>query len=332
MKKIFVFIVLLLTITGCNSTKYDSELNVLNWSSYIPDDVIEDFESEYNINVNYGTYSSNEELFAKITSSKEGTYDIVFPSDYMVELMIEKGMLSKMDKTALKNIGNINSQFLNQEYDKSNEYSIPFLLATSVIAYNTNNIKKNITSYNDLLDTSFKNDIVLIDDERIIIGALMQANGYDINDYKDAYIEQVYKTYNKLKPNIKAFDSDSPKSFLMSGEANIGLIWNAEATLAKEQNDAIKIVKPVDGFALSMDNYAILNGSKNKENAYLFIDYLLRDDICKRIVEEYPYISTNKNISNIQDSELSYILTKGSYIKNIGENLKKIDKLWARMK
>ena len=136
----------------------------------------------------------------------------------------------------------------------------------------------------------------------------------------------------KLKKNVKAFDSDSPKTFLITKEVDIGLIWNAESILAKEEKDNIEIIYPEDGYVLSMDNYAIVKGSKNKENAYLLIDYLLRDDICERIIKEYPYISTNKHVGNLSDEEVSAILKNGSYIKNIGEHISDYDKLWARIK
>lgn len=331
MKKILLCLIALLLITGCTN-KSSNELNVLNWTSYIPDDVVSDFEEEYNIKVNYGTYSSNEELLAKLSSSKKGTYDVVFPSDYMVSLMKEKKMLKKIDKDRFTNLDNINSLFLNQEYDLDNDYSLPFLLATSVLAVNTENIKENITSYRDLLNSKYKNDIVLIDDQRIIIGACLQANGYDINDTVDSHLEEAKEFFLQMKPNVKAFDSDSPKTFLMTKEVNIGLLWNAEALLAQEYNPHIKIIYPKDGYALSMDNYCIVKGSKNVDNAYLFIDYLLRDDIAKRIVDEYPYIATNKNISQMSNKKLKKILKNGRYIRNIGSSIKKYDKTWAKMK
>ena len=329
--KIFSLLILLLLMTGCTNKKYDGIVNVLNWSSYIPNDVIKDFEKEYNIKVNYGTYSSNEELLAKLSSSKKGTYDVVFPSDYMVELMIQKGMLQPIDKRKLTNYQNINEVFLNQPYDNTNYHSLPFLLATSVIAYNSEYVEE-IDDYNDLDNETFKNNIVLLDDERITIGAFLQSLGYDINDYQDEHLEEAYLAYKKIKPNIKAFDSDAPKTFLITGETNIGVIWNAEAILAHEENPNIKIVYPKSGYALSMDNYVITKGSKNVDNAYLFIDYLLRDDICKRIINDYPYISTNKNVSNYSSTELKEILTNGSYIKNVSTNIKKFDRLWAKMK
>ena len=324
MKKILLIIGICILLTGCGNRKDSNVVNVLNWSSYIPNDVIRDFEKETGIKVNYGTYSSNEELLAKLSSSKEGTYDVVFPSDYMVELMISKNMLEPIDINRLSNYKNIDEVFLNQNYDINNSYSLPFLLATSVIAYNSSNVS-DIEDYKDFVNDKYKNDIVLLDDERIVIGALLQGIGYDINDYNDTYLEEAYEFYNSFKDNIKAFDSDSPKSFLITNETNIGLLWNAEAILARDHNPNIKIVYPKSGYALSMDNYVITKGSTNTDNAYKFINYLLRDDICKRIIDDYPYISTNKNITNYSDEELKEILNNGSYIKNVSDNIKKFD-------
>ena len=293
--------------------------------------MLDDYEKEYVIKVNYGTYSSNEELLAKISSSKPGTYDVIFPSDYMVELMINKNMLSKLDTSRLTNYKNIDKVFLKQSYDKNNSYSLPFLLATSVIAYNSENVN-DIYDYRDLAREDYKNDIVLLDDERITIGPFLQALGYDINDYNDNHLEEAYQFYNSFKDNIKAFDSDSPKSFLITNETNIGVLWNAEAILARDQNPNIIIVYPNSGYALSMDNYVITKGATNVDNAYKFIDYLLRDEVCQKIIDDYPYISTNKNTSNYSYEELKEILENGSYIKNVGENIKKFYRLKNKKK
>lgn len=333
MKKILICFVLIMLLTGCNGNDYENgEVNVLNWSSYIPSDVIRDFEKEYNIKVNYGTYSSNEELLAKITSSKKGTYDLIFPSDYMVELMNERNIIQKLDKTKISNYDNIDKLFLNQKYDKNNEYSLPFLVATVVIAVDSNNVFENINSYNDLLNNKYKNNIVVLDDQRITVGMALKAIGSNMNEINEEKLKLAKQWLLSLKPNIKAFDSDSPKTFLITNEVDIGVMWNAEATLAKENNDKIKIIYPEEGHAISIDNYVITNGSKNTENAYLLINYLLRDDVSKRIIEDYPYISTNKNVNNISDTELNMIMRNGSYVENIGENIILYDKLWAEIK
>ena len=333
MKKILISLFLLLILTGCNDSKYENGVvNVLNWSSYIPAEVIRDFESEYGIKVNYGTYSSNEELLAKITSSKEGIYDLVFPSDYMVELMVSRNLLEKLDKNKVNNYNNINKLFLNQNYDSNNSYSLPFLAATVVIAVNTDNVSANISSYNDLLNSEYKNNIVLLDDQRIIIGMALHALGYDMNDTDEIKLAEAKEWLLDLKNNVKAFDSDSPKTFLITDEVDIGVMWNAEATLAKEFNSNIKIIYPKEGHALSIDNYAILKGAKNIENAYLFIDYLLRNEVSRRIISDYPYISTNKNVNYINEYELTKIINTGTYVENIGSDISLYDKLWASIK
>ena len=332
MKKILITILILILLSGCNNNKNQEVVNVLNWSSYIPYEVITDFQKETGIKVNYGTYSSNEELLAKITASKEGTYDLVFPSDYMVKLMISKNLLDMLDKSKINNLDKINPQFLNQNFDDKNEYSIPFLAATSVLCINRDRIKDDIRNYNDLLNPKYRNNIVLLDDQRIVIGMALQALEYNMNETADYVLEKAKNWLIKLNPNVKAFDSDSPKTLLITGEVDIGVIWNAEATIAKQYNDNIEIIYPEDGFAISLDNYTIVKGAKNKDNAYKFIDYILRDNVQKKITEEYPYISTTINNMTLSHDELDYILKNGSYVLNVGQNISKFDKVWAQIK
>lgn len=335
MKYIKVLTISLLCIfllTGCNSKKYDGELNVLNWSSYIPNSIINDFEKETNIKVNYSTYSSNEELLAKISSSKEGTYDLIFPSDYMVDLMISKNMLEKMDKNKLENYKNINPLFLGQPFDKKNKYSMPFLLATTVIAVNREHIKDKISSYNDLLNPKYRRNIVLLDDQRVTIGMALLANGYSMNDTSKKGLNEAKNWLLEMQKNTKAFDSDSPKTFLITKETDLGVMWNAEAIIARDGNKKIEIIYPKEGHALSLDNYCLVKGIKNKDNAYKFIDYLLEKEVNKQITDEYPYINTTKKAQNVNDTELIHILNDGYYVKNIGNKISLYDKLWAEIK
>lgn len=243
MKKYFFIIISLLCLTGCG-TKEKDVINVLNWSSYIPDSVIRDFEKEYNIEVNYSTYSSNEELLAKVSGVREGTYDLVFPSDYMVEIMKNKGLIQEIDKSRLSNYKFIDNKFLGLDYDINNEYSIPFLSASVVLVVNRDIVKDEINGYNDLVRSKYRDSIVLVDDTRIIIGSALMALGYDMNSVNSRELEEAKEWLLKLKPNVKAFDSDSPKSFIISREASMGLMWSAEAILAKEYNPNIEIIIP----------------------------------------------------------------------------------------
>lgn len=313
------------------NAKYNGYLNVLNWTSYIPNEIIHDFENEYNIKVNYNTYSSNEELLAKITSSNEGTYDVIFPSDYMVELMAYRDMLEPINIGEFTNLRQLDTRFLHQKYDPENTYSLPFLMATTMIAYDTQKFG-DVDSYRELFGPEFKDSLILVDDQRIVIGAMLNTLGYSINDTNERHLEESLELFNKLRPNIKAFDSDSPKTFLITREADAGIIWSAEAILAQEYRPELAMVYPEEGFVISVDNYCITKDSKNQDNAYLFIDYLMRDDVAKRIVETYPYYSPNLSAGTLSDEELNEIFTRGSYVENLGDNLKKFDKLWARYK
>ena len=339
-KKLIILLLLCVLLVGC--TKKERKIvNILNWSSYIPDEVISDFEDETGIKVNYGTYSSNEELLAKISSAKKGTYDLIFPSDYMVELMKTRGIIDKLDKTRLKNIGNLSENFLNLEYDKDNEYSLPFLAASVLIVYNKDNIKENISSYNDLLNPKYKNDIVLIDDQRMMIGMALQAMNYDMNETDDFKLDEAEKWFKRLKKNIKAFDSDSPKTFMISKETNIGVMWNAEAAIALDNNPSMEIVYPEEGFGISIDNFVLPVGAKNLEGAYAFIDYILRPDVMKKIIESYPYKCVNKETNKLLDKTYlnnpaanisDEVFLSGTFVKNLGKYIIKYDKLWAQIK
>ncbi len=337
--KIIIVLIMLILITGC--TKNDNNrVNILNWSSYIPDEVIEKFERESGIHVNYTTYSSNEELLAKVTASKKGTYDVVFPSDYMVELMKNRNLLEQVDTSKLYNYRNLDKDYLGNYFDIYNNYSVPFLMAVPVLAYDSS-VYNNINSFNDLLNPKYKNDIVLIDDQRLVIGMGLLATGHDMNSVNDTDLEDATNYLLKLKPNIKAYDSDSPKSFLITDEADIAFLWNAEAAIAMEENPNIKVVYPTDGVALSMDNMTILKGSKNIDNAYKFIDFILRSDVMKEIIDGYPYKNLNmetdklldkKYINNYASNVPKSVIRNGIFVKNIGEDIRKYDKIWTKIK
>lgn len=339
MKKVIVLLLLLLFLSGCSSET--EVVNILNWSSYIPDEVIKAFEEETGIKVNYNTYSSNEECLAKLQAAKEGTYDLVFPSDYLVELLIEKEMIQELDKSKLNYLSNLNPNYLDLDYDPGNVYSLPFLAASVVIIYDEEFVDGEITSYNDLLNPDYVNNIVLLDDQRIIIGMALLALGYDMNDTDDEHLEEAKQWLLELKPNIKAYDSDSPKTFMITKETKIGVIWNAEAGLAMDEVDTLKVVYPEEGFNISIDNFVIPNGAKNVDNAYKFIDYILRADVMQKIIEEYPYKNLNLGTQKLLDDDyINNIATNipdtyfknGIFVQNIGDAIEKYDKLWASIK
>jgi len=340
MKK-YLLIIIMLLITSCQNNNLQKTLNVLNWSSYIPDTVIKNFEKETGIKVNYSTYSSNEECLAKISSSKMGTYDLIFPSDYMLEIMINRSLLEKIDLKKVENYKNINENYLNLFYDPNNEYSLPFIAASTVIAINREVVKDEIKSYNDLLNSKYKNEIVVIDDQRIIIGMALLANGFSMNSTSEIELKVAKNWLLKLKENLKAYDSDSPKNFLISKEASIAVLWNAEGALASMENKNIENIFPKEGFAISIDNFAVPKGAKNKEELYAFINYILKPEVMKEIINSYPYKNLNKKTESLLDKRYleniaanipDSILTHGKFVENIGASIKLYDQIWAEIK
>ena len=327
MKIRYLFIICLLFLcSGCEGNSDGEVLNILNWSSYIPSDVIIDFEKMSGIDVNYGTYSSN---------------DLIFPSDYMVEIMIDRNIIEEMDLSRLENVSNLNRNFMDLEYDLGNKYTLPFVAASTVIAINRDNFLDEIDSYNDLLNPKYKGEIVLIDDQRIIIGMALLANGFDMNSVDEDELKMAKEWLLRLKKNLKAYDSDSPKNFLISEEASIAVLWNAEGALASMEKESIENIFPKEGVMLSIDNFAIPKGAKNKDNVYKFIDYILEPDIMKRIIESYPYKNVNlktelmlsdeylnNKAANIPDN----VFDSGLFVKNIGDNISKYDRIWAEIK
>ena len=346
MLSLIVITAMLVTmLAGCGSESSEGkngELNIFIWTEYVPDSVIEKFEKETGIKVNVSTYSSNEDMLAKVKSESEGTYDIVQPSDYMVEQMASQGMLEELKTDELKNLSNIGESYLNPSYDPGNKYSVPYQGGVAGIAVNTSKVKKDITSYDDLFDFSLKNSIVSLDDYRAVIGMTARSMGYSMNETDPAVLSKIQDKLLTLKNNVKLYDSDSPKSALISGDCTVGYVWSAEIALAMEENPDIKVVYPTEGAYLFMDNWAIPKGAKNYDNAMKFIDFMLDAENAQMVLEEFPYLSPNTKAVEAMGEDYSKneaknppaeVIKKGEYVKNLdADTLKIYDEMWTKLK
>lgn len=281
-------------------------------------------------------------MLAKVKSESEGTYDIVQPSDYMVEQMASQGMLEELKTDELKNLSNIGESYLNPSYDPGNKYSVPYQGGVAGIAVNTSKVKKDITSYDDLFDSSLKNSIVALDDYRAVIGMTARSMGYSMNETDPAVLSKIQDKLLTLKNNVKLYDSDSPKSALISGDCTVGYVWSAEIALAMEENPDIKVVYPTEGAYLFMDNWAIPKGAKNYDNAMKFIDFMLDAENAQMVLEEFPYLSPNTKAVEAMGEDYSKneaknppaeVIKKGEYVKNLdADTLKIYDEMWTKLK
>ncbi|MGN1180892.1 MAG: PotD/PotF family extracellular solute-binding protein, partial [Suilimivivens sp.] len=257
-----------MVLTGCGSKETASdadagELNLFIWTEYVPDSVIEKFTEETGIKVNVTTFSSNEDMLAKVKSEAPGAYDVIQPSDYMVAQLISQGMVAELDKDALTNLSNIGEEYLNPSYDPGNVYSVPYQGGVAAIAVNTDKVDMEITSYDDLFDPALANSLVVLDDFRAIIGMTARSMGYSMNETDPAKLEEIKAKLLTLKSNVKLYDSDSPKSALISGDCSVGMIWNAEIALSMAENSSIEVVFPEEGPYVFMDNWCITKESPN---------------------------------------------------------------------
>lgn len=320
--------------------KPQEELNVFNWSEYLPQSVIDKFQEKYNIKVNYSTFSSNEEMLAKLQAGGNN-YDLVVASDYMVEALVKQGLLQELNLDNVPNLNYMDPNVLKKAFDPENKYSVPYMWGDAAIAVDTSKINFEIKSYKDLWDPRLKGSIVVLDDQRAIIGMALKKLGYSINETDPKALAEAEKELIALQSNIKAYDSDSPKTLLINGEASVGFVWGAEVSLAARENKNIKCVIPEEGLFLQQDNFVIPKDAGNVRAAELFMDFIMQPEISVEISNEFPYANPNRGAWELMDKEIlsdiavyppEAAVKKGEHLKDIGDSIEAFDKVWSKIK
>jgi spermidine/putrescine transport system substrate-binding protein len=321
----------------------DNILNVYIWSNEVPDSVIRQFERETGIRVNYSTYDSNETLYAKLKANPKAGYDVIEPTNYFLQRMGREGMLQKLDKNKLPNYKNLDPQFLNTSFDPEGTYGIPYLWAVTGIFVNKNYYSTNeAQSWESLWNSKFKNQILMLDDVREAFSIAFLTLGYSINDSDPEHIHQAYLKLVKLLPNIKLFNNDAVPSIISDDDATIGLVWNGDFYKAAVENPAIEFIYPKEGFAIWVDCFAIPINAPNSENAYKFLNYMMRPDVAMQSMVEVKYAVANTGARALLPSELrnntkmyplTDILKNGEFQSDItDEALRLYQKYWELLK
>jgi spermidine/putrescine-binding protein len=315
------------------------ELNLFAWSEYLPQVVIDDFTAETGIQVNYEQYGSNEEMLAKLTSGAVA-YDLVQPSEYTVEAMVAAGMLQQLDKAQLPNLGNIGPEYYGRPHDPELTYSVPYMQGTVGIVVNTERIKEPVASYADVFQAKYKGRIVVLDDSREVVGWALASQGLDANDAAPANLEKAKPVLAQWLPLVKVYDSDSPKTSLLNGDVDLGVVWSGEgAILINEGGGKFTYTLPSDGAHMFIDSLAIPTTAQNVPAAHKFIDYLLRPEVSVKISKDFPY--TNPNVEArklLTDAERANAASypvgdpKLTTFRDIGAAAADIDKLFTDMK
>lgn len=324
-----------------------TELNLFVWTEYIPQDTIDCFEEVYGIRVNKDEYSSNEEMYAKL-SAGAANYDLVQPTDYIVDLMIRQGLLQELDKSKLPILASLDPNYLNLPFDPENKYTLPYQAGIDSIVVNTDAVDTVPQSFADLWNPEYAGRLVMLDDSRAIIGMTLLTLGYDVNTTDPAQLEEAKTRLAELAKGVKLFDSDSPKTALIAGDADLGVVWTGEAVLAQREVPSVQFVYPTEGPILWQDNYAIPTGAPHADAAYAWLNYSMQGDLFWQMLEEFPY--TNPNTAALEFAKANHpelydaymnssitntpadVLKSGHRIEDVGEATPLFDQVWTEIK
>lgn len=310
MKRFKILICLIISVVllgGCGKNKdiAGEKLYVYNWGEYIDESILKDFEKETGIKVIYETFTQNEDMYMRI---KEGgsNYDVVVPSDYMIERMISEDMLMEMDMSKLSNFKNIGEDYLNMEYDPEQKYSVPYFWGTVGILYNKKMVKEKPESWSVLWDKKYKDNIIMMDSTRDSIGIALIKDGYSMNSRNMKELEQAKKDLIEQKKIVMAYLVDEIKSQMVNEEAALAPVYTGDAIVAMNENENLDYVIPKEGSNIWFDAMVIPKEAKNVENAYKFIDYVLRPEVGAKIAEYVEYSTPNKEAYKLLEKDLKF--------------------------
>lgn len=323
------------------------ELNLYAWTDYVPQQMLDDFTAKFGIKVNYDTYSSNEEMLAKLQAGASG-YDVVVPSDYTVAIMIKQDMFEPLDMSQIPNFANVDPRFTNQYYDPGNKYTVPYQWGTTALAYEKTKVPFEPTKWADLWDPRYKNHLVMLDDSREVPGMALQVLGFDKNSTDPQQLDQAKQKLLELKPNILLFNSDDPEKSLITGEAWAGLVYNGNAALGHNEDPNIAYICPAEGCGLWFDNLGIPKGAPHADAAMAFLNFVLDPQESILITKEFPYSNPNAaaleylktNDAAAYEAYMGYSATNPSadFLKNavmvrdVGDATALYDQLWTDFK
>lgn len=327
-------------------SKLSDSVSFYNWSDYIDPEILTMFEEECGVKVVYDTFSSNEDLLAKLQAGATG-YDIIVPSDYMVSIMVQLGLLKELDHANIPNLANLAERFRNAPYDPGNQYSVAYQWGATGIGYDADVMTTPPDSLAALFDpeqaAQVAGKISLLNDARETIGAALKYLGYSINSTDPAQLEEAKQVLLAVKPYVLTFDSDTFGDLLVSGETALALGWNGTIYLAMSENEGrnVGFAVPKEGMAVFTDNLAVPASAPNPYTAEVLINYLLDPEIGAMITNytsfpspneaAMPFISDElKNAPNLNLSE--EMLANVEYIEDVGEATALYERIWTEIK
>lgn len=332
------------SFVGCKNNEDNGKrtLNVFNYGDYINEDLIDKFEEETGIEVVYDTYESNEIMYQKVKNSP-GTYDLIFPSDYMVEKMLDQDMLEKIDFTNIPNYSYIGEDFKDLPYDPNNEYSVPYMWGTIGIIYDADKVTEEVDSWDILWDPKYKGEIFMFDSIRDTLAISLVRLGYSLNSTNKEELDEAADELIKQKPLVQSYVMDEVKDKMINGEALFATVYSGDAIYIQEEAPDLNLqyVVPKEGSNKWFDVMVIPKGAKHKTEAEEFINFLCDPENAKENVEYIGYATPNTEAYKLldietQEDETVYpseeVLDKCEIFKDLGNDIKLYDDSWLKVK
>jgi spermidine/putrescine transport system substrate-binding protein len=270
----------------------NTTLDIYNWGTFIDPQIVSDFEAAYNVKVNYTIYDNDSELLADL-EAKTHNRDVIFPSDYMVAIMREKGLLHPLNKTNVPNITNLDPIFTNTPYDPGNRYCVPFQWGTIGIGYNIKATGRELTSWNDLFDPAFKGRVALLDDARASLGAMLIHLGYSPNTTNRTEIAKARDLILSNIASIAAFAPDTGQDLLISGTVDLALEWSGDILQVSKTNPDIRYVIPDEGSFITTTYICVAGDADHAALAEQFVNYVLEPKVSAAISNFILYSTPN---------------------------------------
>ena len=303
------------TDSAASGSANGGELYVYNWGEYIDEDVISQFEEETGITVVYDLFETNEEMYPVIEAGAVN-YDVVCPSDYMIQKMRENDLLARLNFDNIPNIDQIDPAYMemSQAFDPENKYSVPYCWGTVGILYNTKLLDElgvpAPTKWADLWDERLSGEILMQDSVRDAFMVALKKDGYSMNSESKDELEQAKQELIDQKPLVQAYVIDQVRDKMIGGEAAVGVIYSGEMLYIQDEVASLGLdydleyVIPEEGTNLWLDSWVIPKNAKNKENAEKWIDFMCRPEIAKANFEYITYPTPNKGAFELLDEDM----------------------------
>lgn len=307
MKRKLILIVVILSFiliiaTGCSSEKQQT-LNILNYDIYMDKTLLNEFEMKNNVKIKYDTYSTPEEMYIKAKAGASN-YDLIISSEYMIERMINEGMVNKLNFDNIPNYKYIDETFKNQPYDPNNEYAVPYFWGTLGILYNKTEVDVSSDSWSILWDENHDQRIIMMDSQRDAFGAALKFLGYSMNTVNEKELDEAKALLLKQRPLVMTYITDGAPDLMISEEADMALVWSGEAVSAMAENENLDFVIPKEGSNIWIDALFIPSNTENQELAEKFIDFLCSTDSTLRNIDEVWYSTVHTEAIQQVDEEL----------------------------